>query len=281
MDNQPFVPAELERDIFETTALLYPKTIPNLLRVARRVLIWIEPFLYRVVRFEVPHNPGIHALLQKPPEFWNLAVRHLVLLDTGDDALRLLNTCNGITSLGIGSSYPDSTISLASILPDSRIRRLAVQLPRISPELRRSLFAAITHLAVLDVAPSILTSFCAEIPHLPPSRTARSSSSTTTFREMCSCRYHRLLRDVPTVHDVRFVLALGHGVYWDVWDEYWSRAEEFIAKKRRREIAETRYWLDEPGTSTYTLTGVRDASTVSIFLPGNSDSTTLVTISLC
>jgi hypothetical protein len=34
------LPPELERKIFETTAVLYPKMAPTLLRVARRVLLW-------------------------------------------------------------------------------------------------------------------------------------------------------------------------------------------------------------------------------------------------
>lgn len=40
MASDPFFPVELEREIFETAALLYPATIPSLLRVARRVLVW-------------------------------------------------------------------------------------------------------------------------------------------------------------------------------------------------------------------------------------------------
>jgi hypothetical protein len=38
--DSPAFPLELEREIFETTALLHPTEIPTLLRVARRVLIW-------------------------------------------------------------------------------------------------------------------------------------------------------------------------------------------------------------------------------------------------
>jgi hypothetical protein len=37
----PVLPLELERKIFETTAEAYPKTAPTLLRVSRRVLIWL------------------------------------------------------------------------------------------------------------------------------------------------------------------------------------------------------------------------------------------------
>jgi hypothetical protein len=36
----PFLPADLEREIFELAALIHPSTIPGLLRVAHRVLVW-------------------------------------------------------------------------------------------------------------------------------------------------------------------------------------------------------------------------------------------------
>lgn len=40
MDAQPVFPMDLEREIFETAALLHPRGIPTLLLVARRVLVW-------------------------------------------------------------------------------------------------------------------------------------------------------------------------------------------------------------------------------------------------
>ena len=40
MELDPVFPVELEREIFETVALIHKDTIPTLLRVARRVLIW-------------------------------------------------------------------------------------------------------------------------------------------------------------------------------------------------------------------------------------------------
>ncbi|KAJ7928326.1 hypothetical protein B0H13DRAFT_2311607 [Mycena leptocephala] len=50
MHPNPAFPPDLEREIFGTTALMYPGEMPTLLRVARRVLIWIEPLLYRVTK---------------------------------------------------------------------------------------------------------------------------------------------------------------------------------------------------------------------------------------
>ncbi|KAJ6472876.1 hypothetical protein C8R47DRAFT_1145659 [Mycena vitilis] len=54
MHDEPVFPLDLERDIFEFTALKYPSTIPHLLRVCRRVLAWVEPILYRVLRLDKP-----------------------------------------------------------------------------------------------------------------------------------------------------------------------------------------------------------------------------------
>ncbi|KAJ7131271.1 hypothetical protein C8R44DRAFT_850069, partial [Mycena epipterygia] len=75
-------PPEREREIFEIAALLYPGAIPILLRVARRVLVWIEPLLYRVVYVNghPPYSDMAHALLRatttKAPDFFHV-VRHL------------------------------------------------------------------------------------------------------------------------------------------------------------------------------------------------------------
>ncbi|KAK7013023.1 hypothetical protein R3P38DRAFT_3207640 [Favolaschia claudopus] len=38
--SDPVFPVELEREIFEHTALMFPHSIPSLLRVARHVYIW-------------------------------------------------------------------------------------------------------------------------------------------------------------------------------------------------------------------------------------------------
>lgn len=56
VDPNPVFPPELEQEIFETTALMHPREIPTLLRVARRVLIWL------VFRLESFH--GVHSEVQ-------------------------------------------------------------------------------------------------------------------------------------------------------------------------------------------------------------------------
>ncbi|KAJ7664499.1 hypothetical protein DFH06DRAFT_1324050 [Mycena polygramma] len=80
MNNERVFPPELEREAFETTALLYPGEIPTLLRVARCVLGWIEPLLYRVIHLASNDEPTaralLHAMSTKPPSFFR-TVRHL------------------------------------------------------------------------------------------------------------------------------------------------------------------------------------------------------------
>jgi hypothetical protein len=39
-DSSPLLPPELEREVFETVAELYPQTIPDLLLVSHRVHEW-------------------------------------------------------------------------------------------------------------------------------------------------------------------------------------------------------------------------------------------------
>ncbi|KAJ6559807.1 hypothetical protein B0H19DRAFT_1145834 [Mycena capillaripes] len=51
---EPVLPLDLEREIFEFTALLYPAKLPTLLRVCRRVHSWLEPLLFRVLRLDKP-----------------------------------------------------------------------------------------------------------------------------------------------------------------------------------------------------------------------------------
>ncbi|KAJ7613113.1 hypothetical protein FB45DRAFT_1036639 [Roridomyces roridus] len=50
---------------------------------------------------------------------------------------------------------------------------------------------------------------------------------------------------------MRFVIAFFES-YWGQWEDgargsptFWTRAEEFIARKKRGEVDESRYWMDD------------------------------------
>ncbi|KAJ7662178.1 hypothetical protein DFH06DRAFT_366794 [Mycena polygramma] len=95
----PVLPRDLEREIFDIVASEGIKSIPPLLRVARRVKVWTEPLLYRVIfvrenptrdyfgrdlfektRDAVIHPRAITAAIQRLPSvFFHTHVRHLFL----------------------------------------------------------------------------------------------------------------------------------------------------------------------------------------------------------
>ncbi|KAJ6472487.1 hypothetical protein C8R45DRAFT_1013148 [Mycena sanguinolenta] len=73
--DDPVFPPEIEQEIFRTTAVLYPKMVPTLLRVARRVHVWIEQLLYKTLHISSLQAKGaseealLYALDRKPPDF--------------------------------------------------------------------------------------------------------------------------------------------------------------------------------------------------------------------
>ncbi|KAJ7758120.1 hypothetical protein DFH07DRAFT_958467 [Mycena maculata] len=111
--DRPIFPPELEREIFETTAVLHPQTMPSLLRVARRVLIWIEPLLYTVLMvaegFDLVHRPMddddvLRAMRVKPPSFFAANVRAMCFSAaysdlSMDEVQALLRLCTNLVSL--------------------------------------------------------------------------------------------------------------------------------------------------------------------------------------
>ncbi|KAJ7636226.1 hypothetical protein FB45DRAFT_1055705 [Roridomyces roridus] len=117
----PRLPRELERTIFEISATLSrPNRIPNLMLVAQRVRVWVEPSLYRVVFLdeELPPLDGFPRftwtvftglLTTKPQDFFARSVRNLLIgtksgaWSSNDVRLKeihsILRACSGITNL--------------------------------------------------------------------------------------------------------------------------------------------------------------------------------------
>ncbi|KAJ7438923.1 hypothetical protein B0H11DRAFT_2103436 [Mycena galericulata] len=86
---EPRLPSDLEREIFEWTAIAYPRMILHLFRVARRVKLWVEPYLYRLIYVcDLPPYPIMENDIlrptprSKPASFYRDAVRHLGLSDS-------------------------------------------------------------------------------------------------------------------------------------------------------------------------------------------------------
>ncbi|KAJ7913585.1 hypothetical protein B0H13DRAFT_2004389 [Mycena leptocephala] len=269
MDLEPLLPVELEREIFEMTAQMYPHEIPTLLRVARRFLIWIEPLLYTIL--VASDQKMVRVLLNarksKPPEFFH-AVRHVALLPAGDcsvdDVLQLLRLCTKVTDFGSTQSF--TTPALLRILAEMRVQRMALSLNNLfdgSIDLTHPSFGSVTHLDIFD--DDDITLICAQIPTLPALTHLsldRKTPRDIILTVLANCPRLELLLVLwqfpnlykparfPHVYDVRFVIGQ-YNTYWDDWNDaakglprLWSRGDDFVARKRRGEIEATCYWLD-------------------------------------
>ncbi|KAK7027748.1 tyrosinase central domain-containing protein [Favolaschia claudopus] len=275
----PRFPAELERAIFETAALLHPASIPGLLRVSRRVTIWIQPILYRVVRVNSRNGALVRFLLTsgrinpRRPDHPLTLVRHLCLETvnsycTVHDGRWLVELCSGVVNLGLNFGFADP--ALLPILGKMRIKHLAVNLRVLfgnSPiDFEHPLFSSITHLSVFHA--ELVASVILDVALLP-ALTHLSLDSHLPRELVLSilpvCQELRVLLVVwhwsdkesyiaarsPCVYDERFVIAL-YQDFWGVWEDSarairrpWLCAEELIAQKRKGEIEETRYWLTD------------------------------------
>ncbi|KAJ7873186.1 hypothetical protein B0H13DRAFT_2058825 [Mycena leptocephala] len=162
------LPTELEREIFEIAAFFSPDSMPVLLLVARRVKIWIEPLLYRILTIYDPSlvipsvlTPnrvfrysiaGFHRLMdRKPTSFFHDYVRHiqLFILDA-EEVTKILSVCDATINLAL--------YELPALLPPLSslpLQRLSIWAEKLFlgttvRDFSHPLFSQITHLFLLD-----------------------------------------------------------------------------------------------------------------------------------
>ncbi|KAJ7489668.1 hypothetical protein B0H11DRAFT_2278361 [Mycena galericulata] len=165
------LPIELERLVFEFAAETR-STIPNLILVAQRVRVWLEPLLYRVLQLSRLHLAAkvIESVQTKPPMFLASTVRHVLVYasyaSTLDPGLFIgfLESCLGITSLSVLGSIAGP--HLLPVLGNMRIQRLSVDLGQLfrdeqdvegevfgeyhAVDMNYPLFAVVSHLEIYD-----------------------------------------------------------------------------------------------------------------------------------
>ncbi|KAJ7635717.1 hypothetical protein DFH06DRAFT_1434331 [Mycena polygramma] len=267
--DHPAFPAELEREIFETMALMHPGSIPTLIRVARRILLWIEPLLFRVITVTSDIVPALlKATTNKPPAFFR-AVRHVMLpvqrsavnIFTKEDARRLLKLCSKLQSFACDAwnTYMDPILLL--ILAELHPQRLLVRSHHLYDtagiDLKHPLFPSVTHLDLIGVAGVAYVlehvSAMAALTHLSVNH---ASPREPLLAVLDNCPHLTLLlvkwvsfalkeyivAQTPCVYDVRFVIGM-YPSRWADWEagangfsDSWCQADDFVARKRRGEI---------------------------------------------
>ncbi|KAJ7489066.1 hypothetical protein FB451DRAFT_1552968 [Mycena latifolia] len=261
-DGSSAFPVELEREIFETAATLHPETIPALLRVAHRVLVWIEPLLYRTLA--ITHRRQLEAVLQKPPSFLRENVRNLMFwMDERDeDMSTLLSICAGIQALALFDPPPQ----LFGFLGPLHLRRLAIPIVALfsarAPISPTSAFMAdLTHLRIhsqrnmafpsyfsVGALPS-LTHLCFECPgayctliqvHKILETCQKLQALVCMFNSHEELEQSEVVPERPWIDDPRVVImVLTRSAFVPDWRlgvaggrDFWARADEFLATKR-------------------------------------------------
>ncbi|KAJ7339775.1 hypothetical protein DFH08DRAFT_812155 [Mycena albidolilacea] len=263
----PILPVELERAIFEMVAHMHPAAIPALLRVARRVSVWIGPLFYRVVCVNRRDTSGalVWRLLngmetETPPCTY---VRHLALESWRHcslfEARQLLQLCTHLQDFGANAYFTDP--ALLSILAEIGVRRLAVNPKALfgtAPiDLKHSVFRAVTHLDMFRVEG--VAAVLADLPVLPALTHLSLDSDLSRALilavlpalpqlELLLVQWHRFeqaeyeVARIPRVYDVRFVIGL-YSDYWGDWEagarggvDVWARGDAFVLRKRRGEV---------------------------------------------
>ncbi|KAJ7059479.1 hypothetical protein C8F01DRAFT_1370405 [Mycena amicta] len=166
----PYFPLELEREILEISAETWSCEVPNLLLVAHRVHVWLEPFLYRSIRLGFPGHPGQETDAQeaflsmassKPPSFLARAVRRVSIdfplnPELGLRFIEALQHCTGITYLMMNRSNISDIAKIFKILDLTHLSHVCIFLGDLMPpatpmDAHQPIFCTLTHLSVFDV----------------------------------------------------------------------------------------------------------------------------------
>ncbi|KAJ6561292.1 hypothetical protein B0H10DRAFT_2117795 [Mycena sp. CBHHK59/15] len=276
----PKLPRELEREIFDVAAVFYPDIIPTLLRVAKRVREWTEPFLYNVVSLTryAGRKPTHTYLESKGQLFLRNAVRHLCLELV--DYPTILSTCSKTIDLSWRScKYSPEVLPIISLMPLTRfhvdVHNLFADVPSI--DIAQSPFLSVTHLTLFDDFTDVWTPVtwdpCDALAYLPALTHLcmwDSISSPVVHGVLKRCLNLRMLLNAwedfeafrpqevcasLSVNDPRFVMIIVEDWVYE-WElaagtgrDIWTRGLDFIASKANGEIPASRFWVDDPHDS--------------------------------
>ncbi|KAJ6482615.1 hypothetical protein C8R45DRAFT_1215368 [Mycena sanguinolenta] len=283
LNPSPFFPPELERDIFETSAYLYPQTIRNLVRVSRRVHEWIDGMQYTTVmdtnaegHLYCPEDALLRVIQSesKAASFFQRHVRHVyhAWRDRDNMLAPVLSACSGIHNLVL-CIRPPTLETLLPTLAAMRPRRLALS-RKPSLDSHAPMFTFLTHFHILSSSlpadAGALPSFLAHLPALTHFAIGSQMDGTTPTnlalaREiLAECKTlevlilefynsNSLAPFLPSVYDPRFLYQWFQArAFIDGWVaeleggiDFWARGDAFIAKKLRGEIQPvSRCWID-------------------------------------
>ncbi|KAF8169160.1 hypothetical protein K438DRAFT_1774409 [Mycena galopus ATCC 62051] len=218
------LPLELEREIFEITALSDSGTIPSLLRVACRVLKWIEPLLYRVLVIDgSPRDLACHRAFLLKPNVVTTGVRHISMMCSIDgfwpekDMRALLRLCGPRLLSLVGQQRLDLRLDILPALSDlSQLRRWAGDLASLfgghpaAIDFSISAFRNLTHMDIwsgIGTDDAVVCSGLAALPCLTHLCIHESQRHLRAFfpRILSQCLHLQVLVSKPNTTIARFL----------------------------------------------------------------------------
>ncbi|KAJ7738339.1 hypothetical protein B0H16DRAFT_1570508, partial [Mycena metata] len=269
----PFLPPELEREIFELAAETdtvfdswrqrVGSTVLVLPRVCRRVKSWIEPFMYRDIALRQsfdgvdPVPRFLAAVDSHPPSFFATHVKHLYFDSTMPlfFVQKVLSVCTGVVVLGCHHPY-SSLAPLIASLPLRRLLLAELSLPT-TPETIPPWAASLTHLGISKTVPADPRAAFAALPALThlavgydalpdPERPGMGAMLAALFPACPAIRCLILVTESKTNYrwalqrlrddgfvDARFYVHL-RPVMDRTWDGWWRPAPDMFSEAEDR-----------------------------------------------
>ncbi|KAJ7798728.1 hypothetical protein B0H14DRAFT_3543983 [Mycena olivaceomarginata] len=253
----PYLPPELERQIFEITALSCPKDIPTLMHISRRIKYWVEPLLYRLP--PVTTADLLDHITTKSPSFFGSSVTHFYF--DGDIPIStldaILGACLGIDNLVFApGTYNTQYQQFLSRL--RCLRRLATFLRSLFQgpfDFTVPLFCNITHLEIWENYAALQAEICTGLARMP----RLTHLALNTVASVVLALHPRLLghmrlyaivffvrhRPNPTplgVDDARFVCIVRDSCFTDWFHgatsglDFWALADALITARRAGKV---------------------------------------------
>ncbi|KAJ7733072.1 hypothetical protein DFH07DRAFT_990444 [Mycena maculata] len=269
----PKLPPELERAIFELSALRHTSSISAYMRVARRVHVWLEPLLYETLildySWQMFPGDGQTPADLRPAAFLAPRVKHLSIRGSLRfiQLVALLRAGTGITSLALREPFPPEALFVP--LRETRLVRLAAYVfgcpPVVPVNLEHPTLAALTHLDVLATPLAddwAQYAALARLPQLTPLafhefRPRLLRGALRHCKRLCALGVILLSRDDKAacpeegvVVDARLFMVVCDDPDGD-WEEgarggrdFWARGDALVAKKEAGEIAGSHLWVE-------------------------------------
>ncbi|KAF5346772.1 hypothetical protein D9756_010432 [Leucocoprinus leucothites] len=176
----PYLPYELQQEIFELAAQAHPDCAPRLATVSSQVQFWYEPYLprdifliasnrrvepliYSIIVLDFPFSSiqlFIRTFRSRPKSFFAKYVRHLYITSIVgiSDARDIVSACTGVLTVKCWIDARPNIQGMHFVLPTHTLRRLSIKIETLfgytidetAYKFRSEDYPQLTHLEIVN-----------------------------------------------------------------------------------------------------------------------------------